>query len=250
MPKFLIKSSCFIFIHYYRSIGPALTDNKNNRILKCCYTNETPVREALWCSFHLSKPEISSMYLRENEKIKVIDLGQKNSKKNEELKNCICIMDTNSIKFYAKSGKEYFTALQFKVSKIWPIKYGIILERDLEKKDTFDGVSEPESIKIDLPPSSPQSCMSFRNISLGVQKPSFEQSYILNPKSFAELGEKSTFGSTHYMNLPPNVHESFSPVNFALSGATPTLDNESALPVVFSLSHPLDEICPVVVKDG
>lgn len=205
----------------------------------------------MWCNFHLSKPEVSSSYLRESENFKQIDINLKNAKNNGELKNCICIMDANSIKFYTKSGKEYLTALQFKVLKIWPIKYGLIFERDLEKKDCLEGVVESDSITADMATPPPQTSMSFRNISIGTRRKSLDQSFLLNQKNVTELGDKSTFGSTQYMNLPYNAQESFSPVNLALSAATSSIeDNNASLPVVFSLSHPLDEICPVVVKDG
>lgn len=259
---------------FYRSIGPASAENKSNRILKCCYTNDVPINEALWCNFHLSKPEINSTYFRDSEKFKQIDLNSKNSKSHEELKNCVCIMDSNSIKFYTKAGKEYLTALQFNVHKIWPSKYGLILERKLEKKEYIQKREESDFLKPELPVPSLQSfCISYnRNNSVSLHKQSIEQSFLQNQKNFTDFGEKSTtFGSTQYLNLPGNIRDHLSPINYSdsngaslaascgtsyatsysTSQGTSLVGNSAAgLPIIFSLSHPLDEICPVVVKKG
>lgn len=231
-------------------MGPASTDNRTNKILKCCYTSESPVKETLWCNFHLSSPNITTTFLSESHNKKGLPDEQKNIETNEELKNCICILDSNHIKFFPKSGKEFAITLQFEVLKIWPIKYGVIFERALEKKDGDHNISE---VKLKLSPDSPiASPQSFRipyyGNSRSLHRTSLEQSVFQNQRSMTDTGDRS-FASTQYFNMPSAVYGAdLSPIQSL--GATQIEMDTSKLPIIFSLSHPLDEICPVVSKHG
>lgn len=161
-------------------------------------------------------------------------------------------MDADSIKFYTKSGKEYLTALQFKVLKIWKIKFGLLFEREVERKDSGEEIVDAIDLGTELPTHSLQSYMSFKNNSFGVRKSSMEPSVYFKQKNLMDFNDCTTFGSTQYLNLPPpNPEDNSSPFNSSSFIGTPALEqNSNNLPTIFSLSHPLDEICPVVVKEG
>jgi Anaphase-promoting complex subunit 1 len=44
----------------------------------------------------------------------------------------VCIVDTHNINFFTDDGKDYVTSSPFPVSKIWPIKSGVLLEMEAD----------------------------------------------------------------------------------------------------------------------
>lgn len=141
------------------------------------------------------------------------------------------------------------TTLQFQVNKIWAIKYGLIFERSLEKKEFSDAVPEEKNKRSDLSsPSTHSFRVPFRSSTIDLRRQSIEQSFIQNQKNFND--EKSMFCSTQYLNLPSQIHGDFSPVASSVIQSEESEGEATELPTIFSLSHPLDEICPVVSKHG
>lgn len=209
------------------------------------------VQEALWCNFHLSNPDISSTFLTGSYTLKHATVGTKiPTKENEDLKSCICIVDSNNIRFYTKSGKEYMTTLQFQVNKLWAMKYGLLFERSVEKKDSKEAASDEKNKKVETPiPSPPSFRVPFRNSTVDLRRQSIEQSYIQNQRNFSDF-DKSLFTSTQYLNPPSQIHGDFSPVASSVLQSDEIESEGPELPTIFSLSHPLDEICPVVSKHG
>lgn len=42
----------------------------------------------------------------------------------------ILLIDNKCVKVYAKDGREYVTSIPFQVKKVWPMKYGVLFEKD------------------------------------------------------------------------------------------------------------------------
>ncbi|XP_017886466.1 anaphase-promoting complex subunit 1 [Ceratina calcarata] len=139
--------------------------NQTTRVLQTTYTCETDIKHALWCKFHTSIPD----HLKRGKQVEEETC-------NEKTIECICLIDSYTLKVFADTGENYVCSLQFQVSAVWSTKYGILLE------------------KTQVPTSD-----------------------------------------TRYTSMDGNRLQSH---------------NYTNLPVAFSLTHPLDEICPVLVKHG
>ncbi|XP_033307118.1 anaphase-promoting complex subunit 1 isoform X2 [Bombus bifarius] len=139
--------------------------NQTAKILETTYTCETDIKHALWCKFHTNIPDHLARGKETDE--------EDNSDKTIE---CICLIDSYTLKVFTNLGEDYVSSLQFQVSAVWSTRYGILLEK------TQVPISE-----------------------------------------------------TRYTSLERNRLQ---------------LHNDTNLPVVFSLTHPLDEICPVLIKHG
>lgn len=138
--------------------------NQTTRILQTTYTCETDIKHALWCKFHTNIPD----HLAKRKEIDEEDY--------DKTIECICLIDSYTLKVFTNIGEDYVSSLQFQVSAVWATKYGILLEK--------------------------------------TQVPISEIRYT------------------------------------SLEGNRLQLKNDINLPVVFSLTHPLDEICPVLIKHG
>ncbi|XP_066581363.1 anaphase-promoting complex subunit 1 isoform X2 [Prorops nasuta] len=137
---------------------------QNTRVLQTTYTCETDIKHALWSTFCTNAPDqLSKSRDMDDEIVK------------ENLVECICLLDSYTLKVFTETGEDYLTSLQFQVSAVWPTKYGILLEK------AQTSLSETR-------------CMSMDN------------------------------------KLP--MHKS------------------TNLPIAFSLMHPLEEICPLLIKHG
>ncbi|XP_053998022.1 anaphase-promoting complex subunit 1 [Hylaeus anthracinus] len=140
--------------------------NQTTQVLQTTYTCETDIKHALWCKFHTSVPDHS---------LKAKDFESEES--NDKTVECICLIDSYTLKVFTETGEDYVSSLQFQVSAVWSTKYGILLEKS--------------------------------------QVPTSE--------------------IRHTSSLDGNRLQSHGDTN---------------LPVAFSLMHPLDEICPVLIKHG
>ncbi|XP_076758476.1 anaphase promoting complex subunit 1 [Xylocopa sonorina] len=139
--------------------------SQTTRILQTTYTCETDIKHALWCKFHTNIPDHLTKgkeFEEEDNNIKTIE--------------CICLIDSYTLRVFTDVGEDYVSSLQFQVSAVWPTKYGILLEK--------------------------------------AQVPTSE---------------------IRYTSAEGNRLQSHNDIN---------------LPVAFSLMHPLDEICPVLIKHG
>ncbi|XP_043478595.1 anaphase-promoting complex subunit 1 [Leptopilina heterotoma] len=141
--------------------------NQSTRVLQKSYTCEHDIKHALWCSFRTYTLEQLS---------KSKDLNDDDNSAGKTI-DCICLLDTYTLKVFTETGEDYVSSLQFQVSAVWPTKFGLLLEKS----------------------------------------------------------EVSTSSSSRYTSLE---------MSRALS------NSDSHLPVAFSLMHPLDEICPLLIKHG
>ncbi|KDR08910.1 hypothetical protein L798_00564, partial [Zootermopsis nevadensis] len=94
-----------------------------SQVVLCCYTCETPVKHALWCTFHSSasdKPVLENNESTFTDEPKGIPMS------------CVCIIDSDNVKIFTSEGEDYVSSLQFQVANVWSTKYGIILERATE----------------------------------------------------------------------------------------------------------------------
>ncbi|XP_014469767.1 PREDICTED: anaphase-promoting complex subunit 1-like [Dinoponera quadriceps] len=154
-------------LYYSGKVAVHCKGNQTTRILKATYTCETDIKHALWCKFHTSIPD----HMTKGKEYE----DERSIGKSIE---CVCLLDTYTLKVFTESGEDYISTLQFQVSAVWPTKYGIILEKCQV-----------------LPPVTESRYVSFESSRLPSQ-------------------------------------------------------NENNLPIAFSLMHPLDEICPLLIKHG
>lgn len=78
--------------------------NPSSRILQTTYTCETDIKHALWCTFHTSTV---------NQTTNNVPKGEN---RNEESINCICLLDSYTLKVFTEGGEDYVSSLQFQVN--------------------------------------------------------------------------------------------------------------------------------------
>lgn len=113
----------------------------------------------------------------------------------------ILLIDNKCLRVYAIDGREYMTSIPFQVKKVWPMKYGVLFEKDATQL--------------------------MQNSTL--------------PMSFSKLNESynSTFSkSKTFGNMSAKLR----------AETTSGYENDVPLPTCFSLSHPLDEVSPILIK--
>jgi anaphase-promoting complex subunit 1 len=115
----------------------------------------------------------------------------------------IVLMDNKCMRVFATDGREYINSVPFQVKKIWPMKYGLLIEKQAT--------------------------------------PVMHNSVL--PSSFMRLNEShnSTFSKskTHFpFNMSARLRAE------SVSG----YEQDFPLPTCFSLSHPLDEVTPLLMK--
>ncbi|XP_028156342.1 anaphase-promoting complex subunit 1 isoform X2 [Ostrinia furnacalis] len=172
----------------------------------CCYTLENPIKHAAFCNFHININNtmlidaLNSQIADEKKNIKIEDTTEHIPTK---VMPAILLMDNKCMQVFATDGREYINNVPFQVKKVWPIKYGVLLEKQ----------------------ASPMSHNS------------------ILPSSFLKLNEShnSTLSRTK-TNYPFNMSARLRAES--VSG----YDLDVPLPTCFSLSHPLDEVTPILMK--
>ncbi|XP_026330751.1 anaphase-promoting complex subunit 1 isoform X3 [Hyposmocoma kahamanoa] len=171
-----------------------------------CYTIENPIKHATFANFHVSINNtmlidaLNSQIGDVKKNIKVEDTTEHIQSK---VMPSILLLDSKCMRVYATDGREYVTSVPFQVKKVWPMKYGVLLEKDAT--------------------------------------PLLHNSFL--PTSFIKFNEShnSTFSkskSNHPFNMSAKLRAE------SVSG----YDQDVPLPTCFSLSHPLDEVTPVLMK--
>lgn len=79
--------------------------NQTAKILETTYTCETDIKHALWCKFHTNIPD----HLARGKEMDEED----NSDKTIE---CICLIDSYTLKVFTNLGEDYVSSLQFQVT--------------------------------------------------------------------------------------------------------------------------------------
>lgn len=171
-----------------------------------CYTIENPIKHAAFCKFHV---DIKNTMLIDALNTQIGDV-KKNIKIEDTTEHiqtktmpAILLIDSKCMKVYSNEGREYITSIPFQVKKVWPMKYGVLLE----KEATLSNLNS------------------------------------MLPNSFSKLNDSqnSTFSKTKY-NFPFNM--SYKLRAESVSG----FDQDVSLPTCFSLTHPLDEVTPILMK--
>ncbi|XP_013136124.1 PREDICTED: anaphase-promoting complex subunit 1-like, partial [Papilio polytes] len=169
-----------------------------------CYTIENPIKHAAFCNFHIG---INNTMLLDalNSQIGDVKKNIKIEDTTEHIESnimpSILLMDSKCMRVYAVDGREYMASIPFQVKKVWPTKYGVLLEK------------EP--------------------------LPQLHSSIL--PTSFLKLNESCN----------SSLYKSKTPFNMSAKLRAESLvgyDQEYPLPTCFSLSHPLDEVIPILIK--
>lgn len=152
-----IKGCTAIWSKGINSNSSTLHDTQ--RVTLCSYTMDTAIRHGLWCKFYLEWPSFTSE-----------EMWNKPEEPNGDTISCICLLDSNNIRVFTEKGEDFRSSLPFLVSSAWNIKYGLLIEREIQ-----------------------------------------------------------------------NIYTSFHRT---------TTENEINNPTIYTLLHPLDEMCPVAIKNG
>ncbi len=134
------KSACDeeLYIHERVVIWSRGHGSEGSTIIKS-FTMDSPIQEALWCSFLLPVDEPSASNLPPDKEVIPA-----------QLQHAICVLEANSVSIFSSDGKDYLTALPFQVSKTWPIKNGLLFER-LQVQSTQDVSETPKRDRASLP---------------------------------------------------------------------------------------------------
>ncbi|CAN8002147.1 unnamed protein product [Ixodes hexagonus] len=83
---------------------------------------ESKIQDALWCSF-----------LADDYKARLLARPELRPATTEQRVPCVCVLDAASgaIHSFSRSGEDYTTPVPFVVSRAWPIKQGLLLERSV-----------------------------------------------------------------------------------------------------------------------
>ncbi|XP_061717841.1 anaphase-promoting complex subunit 1 [Cydia pomonella] len=169
-----------------------------------CYTINNPIQHATFADFHVA---INNTMLLDALNSQIGDV-KKNIKIEDSTAHLtttvmpsILLIDNKCLRVYATDGREYMTSIPFQVKKVWPMKYGVLFEKEATQ---------------------------------------LMQNSML-PTSFSKLNESynSTFSkSKTFGNMSAKLRQE------SVSG----YDQDVPLPTCFSLSHPLDDVCPILMK--
>ncbi|CAG5043393.1 unnamed protein product [Parnassius apollo] len=171
-----------------------------------CYTIDNPIKHAAFCDFHIGINNtmlIDALNSQIGDVKKNIKIEDTTEHIETKIMPSILLMDSKCMRVYAMDGREYITSIPFQVKRVWPMKYGVLLEKD----------------------PTPQL-----------------QSSVL-PTSFVKHNESCNSSlSKSKTNFPFNMSAKLRAES--LLG----YDQEYPLPTCFSLSHPLDEVTPILMK--
>lgn len=94
-------------LYYSGKVAVHCKGNQTTRVLKATYTCETDIKHALWCTFHTSIPDHLT-------KSKEYEADSSIDKSIE----CICLLDSYTLKVFTENGEDYVSALQFQVKHL------------------------------------------------------------------------------------------------------------------------------------
>jgi len=95
-------------LYYSGKVAVHCKGNQTTRVLKATYTCETDIKHALWCTFHTSIPDHLT-------KSKEYEADSSIDKSIE----CICLLDSYTLKVFTENGEDYVSALQFQVKHLF-----------------------------------------------------------------------------------------------------------------------------------
>lgn len=200
-------------LHFIGSISNQVHNNYSEpRVTVACYTCDTPVKHAIFCNFYSTVNDRSmcdALNALDGEFKTVIKIKDNFEKVSNETLPSICIIDGTSLRASTKNGEDFVTSLQFQVKNVWSTKFGILLEKD---------VVPPFHV---LPSRYSTLIKTHLNI------------------SHSKIHHRSNMFSSMKMNNTTGMD--------LFEG--PSIDeSDIELPTCFSLSHPLDEMAPMLIK--
>ncbi|KAJ8719345.1 hypothetical protein PYW08_011520 [Mythimna loreyi] len=171
-----------------------------------CYTIENPIKHTAFCNFHV---DIKNTMLIDALNTQIGDV-KKNIKIEDTTEHiqtktmpAILLIDNKCMKVYGNEGREYITSIPFQVKRVWPMRYGVLLEKEAT---------------------------------------SLNQNSIL-PNSFLKLNDsQNSTISRSKTNFPFNMSSKIRQESVS------AFDQDVPLPTCFSLTHPLDEVTPILMK--
>lgn len=92
-------------LYYSGKVAVHCKGNQNTRVLEATYTCETDIKHALWCTFHTSIPN----HLTKGKEYEAEDSIHKSLE-------CICLLDSYTLKVFTECGEDYVSTLQFQVN--------------------------------------------------------------------------------------------------------------------------------------
>lgn len=171
-----------------------------------CYTIEDPIKHAVFCNFYVDIKNtmlIDALNSQIGDVKKNIKIEDTTEHIETKIMPAILLINSKCMKVYANDGREYLTSIPFQIKKVWPMKYGVLLEKE----------------------SSPLSQTS-------MMPNSFSKVYESHNGSFSKSKSNFPFNMSSKLRID------------SISG----FDPEVALPTCFSVTHPLDEVTPILMK--
>lgn len=94
-------------LYYSGKVAVHCKGNQTTRVHEATYTCETDIKHAFWCTFHTSIPN----HLTRGKE-------QEDDKFTDEFIECICLLDSYTLKVFTENGEDYVSALQFQVKLV------------------------------------------------------------------------------------------------------------------------------------
>ncbi|XP_074033388.1 anaphase promoting complex subunit 1 isoform X2 [Leptinotarsa decemlineata] len=95
-------------------------DLDNGRKTVCCYTSSSPIKQALWCTFYCERPVFEENLLDQVKTDEPCGIPVE----------AVCVADSYGIRVYTPKGENYSVAVPFGISKLWNIKFGMLIEKE------------------------------------------------------------------------------------------------------------------------
>ncbi|KAI5642890.1 anaphase-promoting complex subunit 1 domain-containing protein [Phthorimaea operculella] len=171
----------------------------------CCYTIDNPIKHAAFANFHVSINNtmlIDALNSQIGDVKKNIKIEDTTEHLETKIMPSILLVDSKCMRVFATDGREYMASIPFQVKKVWPMKYGVLLEKDAT--------------------------------------PLLHNSFL--PGSFLKLNESQNSTFSKSKNFQFNMSAKLRAES--VSG----FEQDVPLPTCFSLSHPLDEVTPILMK--
>lgn len=91
----------------------------------CTYSSQFPITHALWCTFYDERPNFNKGFC---------NIDNTADKPKGKAIPAVCVVDSQNMKVFTADSENFINSLPFKVSKVWNVKYGILLEKATDGK--------------------------------------------------------------------------------------------------------------------
>lgn len=94
-------------LYYSGKVAVHCKGNQTTRVHEATYACETDIKHALWCTFHTSITD----HLSKGKEYE-------DDRSTSESIECICLLDSYTLKVFTETGKDYVSTLQFQVKHV------------------------------------------------------------------------------------------------------------------------------------